>query len=232
MKEKKKVALVAHDNMKRDLAEWVDWNWEILLRHHLVCTGTTGKMVTRTLTERGGAEEISHFDITLLKSGPLGGDQQLGSMIADGEISALIFFWDPMSAQPHDVDVKALLRIATLYNVPTAINRSSADFLISSPLYEDDGYELPARGEGLHLLHRAGVEVAVHGTPMQKGVDRPSFSFAARGRTTEFVFRSASLDSAGAVGSPPPFHARIASACACRATGGELPAIRRRGTCV
>ena len=96
MKEKKKVALVAHDNMKRDLAEWVDWNWEILLRHHLVCTGTTGKMVTRTLTERGGAEEISHFDITLLKSGPLGGDQQLGSMIADGEISALIFFWDPM----------------------------------------------------------------------------------------------------------------------------------------
>ena len=140
MKEKKKVALVAHDNMKRDLAEWVDWNWEILLRHHLVCTGTTGKMVTRTLTERGGAEEISDFDITLLKSGPLGGDQQLGSMIADGEISALIFFWDPMSAQPHDVDVKALLRIATLYNVPTAINRSSADFLISSPLFEHDDY--------------------------------------------------------------------------------------------
>ena len=80
------LALVAHDNMKRDLAEWVDWNWEILLRHHLVCTGTTGKMVTRTLTERGGAEEISHFDITLLKSGPLGGDQQLGSLIADGKI--------------------------------------------------------------------------------------------------------------------------------------------------
>ena len=146
MKEKKKVALVAHDNMKRDLAEWVDWNWEILLRHHLVCTGTTGKMVTRTLTERGGAEEISQFDITLLKSGPLGGDQQLGSMIADGEISALSFFWDPMSAQPHDVDGKALLRIATLYNVPTAINRSSADFLISSTQYEDDGYEPVVKG--------------------------------------------------------------------------------------
>ncbi len=140
MKEKKKVALVAHDNMKRDLAEWVDWNWEILLRHHLVCTGTTGKMVTRTLTERGSDAEIAHCDITLLKSGPLGGDQQLGSMIADGEISALIFFWDPMSAQPHDVDVKALLRIATLYNVPTAVNRSSADFLISSPLFEHDDY--------------------------------------------------------------------------------------------
>ena len=146
MKEKKKVALVAHDNMKRDLAEWVDWNWEILLRHHLVCTGTTGKMVEKTLRDHreeheDETEEKPELKITLLKSGPLGGDQQLGSMIADGEISALIFFWDPMSAQPHDVDVKALLRIATLYNVPTAINRSSADFLISSPLFEDEEYE-------------------------------------------------------------------------------------------
>jgi len=140
MNKKKKVALVAHDNMKRDLAEWVDWNWEILLRHHLVCTGTTGKMVTRTLKKRSGEAKAAHFDITLLKSGPLGGDQQLGSMIADSQISALIFFWDPMSAQPHDVDVKALLRIATLYNVPTAVNRSSADFLISSPLFEFDDY--------------------------------------------------------------------------------------------
>jgi len=140
MEARKKVALVAHDNMKRDLAEWVDWNWEILLRHHLVCTGTTGKMVTRTLLQRGGEEEVSNFDITLLKSGPLGGDQQLGSMIADGRIGALIFFWDPMSAQPHDVDVKALLRLATLYNIPTAVNRSSADFLISSPLFEHDDY--------------------------------------------------------------------------------------------
>ena len=121
----KVLALVAHDNMKRDLAEWVDWNSRNLSRHHLVCTGTTGKMVEKTL----------------LKSGPLGGDQQLGSLIADGKINALIFFWDPMSAQPHDVDVKALLRLATLYNVPTAINRSSADFLISSPLFEDEDYE-------------------------------------------------------------------------------------------
>ena len=131
---KMKIALVAHDNMKRDLAEWVDWNWAELLQHHLICTGTTGKMVANTLMERRNNTH-ARFDITMLKSGPLGGDQQLGSLIAGGEISALIFFWDPMQAQPHDVDVKALLRLATLYNVPTAINRSSADFLISSPLF-------------------------------------------------------------------------------------------------
>ncbi len=144
----KKVALVAHDNMKRDLAEWVDWNCSTLSKHSLVCTGTTGKMVEQTLLDHkdrhSAAIECNEelpLDITLLKSGPLGGDQQLGAMIANGNISALIFFWDPMSAQPHDVDVKALLRLATLYNVPTAINRSSADFLISSPLFETEEYE-------------------------------------------------------------------------------------------
>lgn len=129
------VALVAHDNMKRDLAEWVAWNWEKLLSHRLICTGTTGRIVAETLMARRSSDAAnSRFDITMLKSGPLGGDQQLGSMIANSDIDMLIFFWDPMSAQPHDVDVKALLRLATLYNVPTAINRSSADYLISSPL--------------------------------------------------------------------------------------------------
>ena len=142
MENRRKVlALVAHDNMKRDLAEWVDWNSRNLSKHHLVCTGTTGKMVEKTLLdhreehETEAEEIIPELRITLLKSGPLGGDQQLGSLIADGKINALIFFWDPMSAQPHDVDVKALLRLATLYNVPTAVNRSTADFLISSPLF-------------------------------------------------------------------------------------------------
>lgn len=137
---KKKLALVAHDNLKRDLADWVSWNWEKLLEHQLVCTGTTGKMVARTLLERRPVEGSNFFEITMLKSGPLGGDQQLGSMIAEGRIDALIFFWDPMQAQPHDVDVKALLRLATLYNIPTAINRSSADFLISSRLFDSDEY--------------------------------------------------------------------------------------------
>ena len=108
MERKTKVlALVAHDNMKRDLAEWVDWNSRNLSRHHLVCTGTTGKMVEKTLRDHreedesaDGIRELPDLKITLLKSGPLGGDQQLGSLIADGKINALIFFWDPMSAQP------------------------------------------------------------------------------------------------------------------------------------
>lgn len=137
MKSKKRIALVAHDNMKRDLAEWVDWNWEILLNHHLICTGTTGKMVASTLMKRHDNNNSS-FDITLLKSGPLGGDQQLGAMIAEGNVDLLIFFWDPMMAQPHDVDVKALMRLSSVYNVPIGINRSSADFLISSPFFEGE----------------------------------------------------------------------------------------------
>ena len=136
------IALVAHDAMKHDLAEWVAWNWEKLLSHRLICTGTTGRIVAETLMERRAKDAAhSHFDITMLKSGPLGGDQQLGAMIANNEIDVLVFFWDPMSAQPHDVDVKALLRLATLYNVPTAINRSSADFIISSSLIAQEEYK-------------------------------------------------------------------------------------------
>lgn len=143
---KRVLALVAHDNMKRDLAEWVDWNSDKLGRHHLVCTVRRARWSRRRFGDHRAEHEAvdgtaPELEITLLKSGPLGGDQQLGSMIADGKIHALIFFWDPMSAQPHDVDVKALLRLATLYNVPTAVNRSSADFLISSPLFEDDDYK-------------------------------------------------------------------------------------------
>ena len=137
MKKRKKIALVAHDNRKPDLIEWVEYNRDILLKHKLVCTGTTGKLVEEALIN----DEIvdSHdLNIKKLKSGPLGGDQQLGALIADGKIDILIFFWDPMSSQPHDVDVKALLRICVLYNVPTAMNRSTADFIISSRLFKEE----------------------------------------------------------------------------------------------
>jgi methylglyoxal synthase len=136
MDERKRIALVAHDHMKRDLVEWVEYNWETLLRHALVCTGTTGKLLERTIAAKAGGAAPRSLEIRLLKSGPLGGDQQLGALIAEGGIDIVIFFWDPMSPQPHDVDVKALLRIAVLYNIPMACNRSSADFLISSPLIE------------------------------------------------------------------------------------------------
>ena len=142
MKEVKNVALVAHDNRKKDLVEWVEWNYQILLNHNLICTGTTGLMVERVIRQKLEKEESGNIlkSVTKLKSGPLGGDQQLGAMIMQGEIDVLIFFWDPMQPHPHDVDVKALLRIAVVYNIPIACNRSSADFIISSPLI-NESYE-------------------------------------------------------------------------------------------
>jgi len=132
----KRIALVAHDNCKRDLVEWADWNWKLLLNHQLICTGTTGRLVEEALARRVDKDHRLKYGITKLKSGPFGGDQQLGAMIADGNVDVLIFFWDPMQPHPHDVDVKALLRISVLYNIPTACNRSTADFLISSQLME------------------------------------------------------------------------------------------------
>lgn len=138
MKIIKRIALVAHDNRKKDLVEWVEWNWSALLEHKLICTGTTGTLVEETLKNKLDKNLKRSIDIRKLKSGPLGGDQQLGSLIADGEVDVIIFFWDPMEPQPHDVDVKALLRIAVLYNVPTACNRSTADFMISSPLFKTE----------------------------------------------------------------------------------------------
>jgi methylglyoxal synthase len=132
----KHIALVAHDNQKNDLIEWVKWNHALLLRHTLVCTGTTGRLVEEALMSSPMVESIGEqpAEIIKLKSGPLGGDQQLGAMIAEGRIDFIIFFWDPMEPHPHDVDVKALLRIAVVYNIPTACNRATADFMISSPL--------------------------------------------------------------------------------------------------
>ena len=129
---KKCIALVAHDNCKSDLIDWVSYNWHTLAKHKLVCTGTTGKLVEEALLRK----EAQALDLHKLKSGPLGGDQQLGAMISEGEVDLVVFLWDPISVQPHDVDVNALLRIAVLYNVPTACNRATADFVISSTLLE------------------------------------------------------------------------------------------------
>ncbi|WP_448522782.1 methylglyoxal synthase [Pseudothermotoga sp.] len=126
--KKKRIALIAHDRMKKDLIEWVEFNKGTLSRHELYATGTTGTLI----------EERTNLKVHKFKSGPLGGDQQIGAKIAEGEIDILIFFWDPLEPLAHDVDIKALIRLATVYNIPVAINRSTADFLISSPLFESE----------------------------------------------------------------------------------------------
>jgi methylglyoxal synthase len=121
------IALIAHDNKKDDLAEWARFNRGALAEHDLIATGTTGRLL------------ISELDlpVTCLHSGPLGGDQQIGARIADGDVDILIFFWDPLEPHPHDPDVKALLRLAVAWNIPVACNRASADFVISSPLFAE-----------------------------------------------------------------------------------------------
>jgi methylglyoxal synthase len=138
MNTRKTIALVAHDNRKADLIEWVQFNWKKLQGHKIICTGTTGKLVSDAFKKKAVLTEEIIPEIVRLKSGPLGGDQQMGAMITNGEIDIMIFLWDPMEPHPHDVDVKALERISVLYNIPFASNRATADFLISSELFLAD----------------------------------------------------------------------------------------------
>jgi len=127
MADKKRIALIAHDNKKADLVEWIAFNKALLARHELYATRTTGRLIAERL----------RLDVVEFRSGPLGGDQQIGARIADGVIDFLIFFWDPLEPHPHDPDVRALLRIAVVWNIPVACNRASADFMISSPLMDE-----------------------------------------------------------------------------------------------
>lgn len=140
LRPRKHIGLVAHDNKKGDLIEWAKWNRPILIDHDLFATGTTGTLL----------EEELGIGIVKLQSGPLGGDQQMGAMIAEGEIDMLVFFWDPLQPQPHDPDVKALLRITLVWNIPVACNRASADFMISSPLMVGE-YERTVPDYGSYL---------------------------------------------------------------------------------
>ncbi|HUJ44024.1 MAG TPA: methylglyoxal synthase [Opitutaceae bacterium] len=136
----RKIALIAHDHKKTDLVDWARFNRGTLTKHELFATGTTGRVL----------EEMLGVPVKRLQSGPIGGDQQIGAMIVDGQIDFLIFFWDPLEAQPHDPDVKALLRLAVVWNIPAACNRATADYMISSPLMSSD-YERLVPDYGSYL---------------------------------------------------------------------------------
>jgi methylglyoxal synthase len=149
---RKTIGLVAHDNEKMGLIDWARFNVDLLRRHDLVATGTTGRLL----------EEALEVPVRRLNSGPLGGDQQLGALIAEGQIDLLVFFWDPLQPQPHDPDVKALLRIAVVWNIPVACDLASADFMISSPLLESATYVRAAPDFSAHVDRTITRQPATH----------------------------------------------------------------------
>jgi methylglyoxal synthase len=124
----RRIALIAHDNRKRELIEWSKYNREVMIKSEVYATGTTGRMLEQELGMK----------VTRLQSGPLGGDQQIGALIAEGKVDILVFFWDPLEPLPHDQDIKALLRLAVVWNIPVACNRATADFIFASPLLTND----------------------------------------------------------------------------------------------
>jgi methylglyoxal synthase len=151
----KRIALVAHDHKKADLLEWARYNRDLLAHHELLATGTTGSLL----------ESALRLPVVKLQSGPLGGDQQVGARIAEGTVDLVIFFWDPLQPQPHDPDVKALLRIAVVWNVPVACNRASADYMISSPLLCSSYERLLPEYDAYRGRSVEGVEAAVAREP-------------------------------------------------------------------
>lgn len=158
IQHKKRIALVAHDNKKKDLLEWAKFNKALLVEHELYATGTTGKLL----------EEMLETEVHRFQSGPLGGDQQIGAKIAEGTIDFMIFFWDPLSPQPHDTDVKALLRIAVVWNIPIACNRASADFMISSTLMVGEYERLVVN---YNPYRERQVEALVSDQPLEQAED-------------------------------------------------------------
>jgi methylglyoxal synthase len=151
MEKIKKIGLVAHDARKQDMLDWVRFNAATLAPHRIICTGTTGKLIAGMF-----GKEFPKLDLSLtrLKSGPLGGDQQMGALITEGNLDILIFFTDPMTTQPHDVDVKALVRLCAVYNTIIACNKSTADFVISSPLFAES-YEPIVHDYSNYLMREA-----------------------------------------------------------------------------
>ncbi len=156
---RRKVGLVAHDAMKPALTEWALYNSERLIGHKFYSTGTTGAIIKEALEKKHPEVE---WDFTILKSGPLGGDQQIGSRIVDGEIDYLFFFTDPMTMQPHDTDVKALTRLASVENIIFCCNRSTADHIITSPLFQDPDYERQPMDYSGYAKRFEGMNIADH----------------------------------------------------------------------